>query len=326
MDRTAFIATYVDVAASGSFSAALEVFEEFGSVGDAQGVLDLVETLATAQQMVGERWARGELGVAQEHLVTQVSGRILDAMVPLPQLGKGTVVAAVAEGEWHALSCQLLGAGLGAVGWDVVSTGPSMPAAHLTSLVDQLGPRVVVLSCSLAANLPGAFRSISAVRDSGVPVLAGGSGFGTDGRWASIVGADLWAPTISAAVSALDAIPERTTPLESRPGSTEIRTLTSMMPSIVEHSAGDWGVRELSRREDLSLVLRAIHATLLVGDRALFEEHLRWMAETKALDLGPLGVIEMLHALRRHVPEELSEVRAMLDDGQRALQSVHSEV
>ncbi|MEK8174804.1 hypothetical protein NKH77_54395 [Streptomyces sp. M19] len=57
------------------------------------------------------------------------------------------------------------------------------------------GPDALILSCSLAARLPTAHAAITMCRGAGVPVVAGGRGFGPGGRYARVLNADAWAPT-----------------------------------------------------------------------------------------------------------------------------------
>ena len=71
---------------------------------------------------------------------------------------------------------------LGLRGWDVTFLGPSVPADDLAAHLRQLLPDAAGLSCSVPLFLKGALRSIDACRAAGVPVIAGGAGFGAGGR------------------------------------------------------------------------------------------------------------------------------------------------
>lgn len=92
---------------------------------------DLVQMLADVQRDVGRRWADAEWSVADEHLVSGVSQRVLDALaaeVELPPpVGRGVV--ACAEGEWHALPAQMLAERLRCAGSrSPFSAGPLRPS------------------------------------------------------------------------------------------------------------------------------------------------------------------------------------------------------
>src|SRR5439155_818019 len=70
-------------------------------------------------------------------------------------------------------------------------------------------PDGVLLSCSLAENLPGAASSVAAVQAAGVPVLVGGAAFGGDDLRAVRVGADGWATTGQGVLRLLEELPAR---------------------------------------------------------------------------------------------------------------------
>jgi hypothetical protein len=104
----------------------------------------------------------------------------------------GRIVVACVEGEWHSLPARMASELLRLRGWDVTFLGPSVPADDLAARVRQLAPDAVGLSCSVPLFLKGANRSIVACRAVGVPVVAGGTGFGDEGRYAIRLGADGW--------------------------------------------------------------------------------------------------------------------------------------
>ncbi len=102
------------------------------------------------------------------------------------------MVVACAEGDVHSLAARMIAAHLVFLGWRVNFLGPSQPADDLGAYLQANPPEALVLSCTLPAALPGARASIRAAHAAGVPVLAGGRGFGADGRRARALGADAW--------------------------------------------------------------------------------------------------------------------------------------
>ena len=167
----------------------------------------IVDLLAPAEREVGARWARREWSVAQEHAATAVVDAAL-AMLALehePALPTGArrAVVACVEGEWHSLPARMAAELLRLEGWDVVFLGPSVPADDLGAHVRDLEPDVAGLSCSVPLFLTGAQRSIEACRDAGVPVVAGGAGFGEAGEWSVALGAAAWLPDARSAGGAL---------------------------------------------------------------------------------------------------------------------------
>lgn len=164
----------------------------------------LVDLVAVAQREIGRRWLTGSWSVAQEHAATHVSELVVDALgasVGAPR--HGLVVVACVEGEWHALAARIVSEVVRAAGWRVTFLGASVPARHLVSYLHQTGPEAVLLSCVQPNRLVRAARMVEASRAAGVPVLAGGPGFGPEGRWATAIGAAAWGASARDAVRLL---------------------------------------------------------------------------------------------------------------------------
>lgn len=178
---------------------------------DAEEVL--LGLVAPAQVDVGARWESGEWTVAQEHAATHVSRQVVDAVASVARQTarssagaagpKGRVVVACSDGEWHVLPSHILAEVLRLRGFLVRSLGGSVSPYGLLSDVHQNGPDVVALSCTLPGNLPLAYRQIEACRWAGAPVMAGGPGFGPEGTWAYVLGADLYATDARSGAEAL---------------------------------------------------------------------------------------------------------------------------
>lgn len=207
-------------AAHARFDACLADADEDGAIELAAGLVRsgvsaedvLLRLVAPAQVRVGERWASGAWTVAREHAATHVSRRTVaevaaaargSARSPAGTGSKGHLLVACSDGEWHVLPSEILTEVLRLHGFDVRSLGGSVSPYALLSDVHQSGPDVVAISCTLPTNLPLAHRQIEICRSAGVPVIAGGSGFGPGGTWAYALGADLYAADARGAAEAL---------------------------------------------------------------------------------------------------------------------------
>jgi methanogenic corrinoid protein MtbC1 len=150
---------------------------------DADPVSLLCELITPAQRRIGERWQNAEWSVAQEHIATGISLAAAEAVArrvrALP-LTRGRVIVGCAEREWHALAAMVAGTCLRTRGWHVTFLGAATPAERLYSYLYQVEPDVVAVSCSVAGGLPSTRRAIESATTAGIPVLAGGSAFGTD--------------------------------------------------------------------------------------------------------------------------------------------------
>jgi hypothetical protein len=101
---------------------------------------------------IGQRWAHQEMGVAQEHVASNLIRGLLSSLFRLypPDPGAETIVMATPQNERHEFG--LLLAALYAVtrGWRVVYLGVDLPATEIVWTVKQTRARVLALSLAAA--------------------------------------------------------------------------------------------------------------------------------------------------------------------------------
>ena len=144
--------------------AAAVVGEGLAAGLDAQALL--VEVLAAGQRELGELWHAGELTIAQEHRATEITRQHIErvwwARRPARALGLGAVVCA-APGETHELAARFVAALLECRGWTPDYLGAAPPGDDLVAYVARQRPRLVALSVTLAAHLPGVRSTCAAL-------------------------------------------------------------------------------------------------------------------------------------------------------------------
>nr|WP_089158462.1 cobalamin-dependent protein [Micromonospora sp. NBS 11-29] len=274
-----------------------------GLVADGCSIADvLVDLVAVAQREIGRRWLTGSWSVAQEHAATHVSEVVVDALgaaVGTPR--RGHVVMACVEGEWHALAARIVTEVVRASGWRVTFLGASVPARHLVSYLHQTGPDAVLLSCVQPNRLVRAARMVEASRTAGVPVLAGGPGFGPEGRWATAIGAAAWGAT------ARDALPAgaHTGPPPPPPDDAYVavlhrrRELVRLALGAVDPPA--------ETAEDVAAgiahLVDALVAAVRVDDDRLLLDFVGWQAQALTARGGRLLLDEVLATLERALTE-----------------------
>lgn len=256
----------------------------------------LLGDVCAAQARVGELWQRGEWTIAQEHAATAISEDVVATLGvrTSAEPTRGLAVVACPPGEWHYLAAKVVAEVLRLSGWRCHYLGASLPADQMGLLVEDLGPDVVALSCSLASTLPGLRVMVEAVRESGTPVLVGGRGAGPQGRWALRVGATPWAPDAVAATVVLDRPdwPRFVAPVPRlrHPDNDEAAELLAASDDLAAQAMlrlrsrfeplSSYTPRQLrSTEEDLRHIVRFLSAALLVDDPWLFEEFLQWLAD-----------------------------------------------
>lgn len=105
------------------------------------------DLIAPLMREVGDRWHRGTLSVAEEHLVSfSVRQKMIGLLSGAPKRGKRHVICACPEHEEHELG--LLGAALRFkhAGWRVTFLGARTPVVHLDRVVRALKPDLVAIS------------------------------------------------------------------------------------------------------------------------------------------------------------------------------------
>lgn len=128
---------------------------------------DLVKQIAAPLLAeIGQRWAHGELGIAHEHVATNLIRNLLSALFRLypPSGAAATVVLATPVGERHEFGILLAALLAAARGWRVVYLGSDLPAADILQTVKLVKARVLVLSAIDTQNLhvEGELRAIAA--------------------------------------------------------------------------------------------------------------------------------------------------------------------
>lgn len=275
----------------------------------------LLEVVAPVQERVGREWAAARLSVAQEHAATAINERVVAAVaLRRPERTgppRGQITVACVDGEWHGMPARLLSEVLRLRGWEVDHLGAQVPTEHLIAHLHLTGSSAVALSASLPPRLPAAHAAVTACRAVSVPVLVGGAAFGPQGRYARLLGADVWAPDAVAAAALLDEglppvrprstyqavedlphLADQEYTLVTRTRTQLVRraldALTQRLPAAASYS----DLQRERTAEDLAHLVEFLGAALYVDDAPLFTGFLHWTA----------GVLEArgvpLHALR----------------------------
>ena len=151
----------------------------------------LAEVVLPYLREVGERWARNEITVADEHFAASViHGRLLGLA---RKWGSGlgpTALLACPAGELHTIGLLCFGLALRAQGWRITYLGADTPTAALAQVATRVQPTYVVLS-----SVDGSVYHRSSVElaelAADVPTAVGGAGAST--AIATAIGADLLA-------------------------------------------------------------------------------------------------------------------------------------
>jgi methanogenic corrinoid protein MtbC1 len=317
--------------------------DEYGAVEVVTDLLDdgvppqriMIDLIGHTQLQVGALWAANQWSIAREHSATAISERAVAAVAARTNVRphRGRVTIACVDGEWHALPVRILAEMLRLDGWRADFLGASVPGPHLVTHLHQTGPDAVALSCMLPTRLPRAHAAIAACRTAGVPVIAGGRGFGPGARYAQHLGADAWATGAEEAVerlardwppaqpgpqiSAFLGDEEYTYVVRHRPRliGTALQRLAEAYPAV---AAYDQRQRDATA-EDMGHIVDFLAAALYVSETRIFTDFVDWTAEVLgARGVPPAALLAGLGLFRDQLRDYPSAL-AMIDAGIRRL-------
>ncbi|GGQ63849.1 cobalamin B12-binding domain-containing protein [Couchioplanes azureus] len=317
--------------------------DEYGAVEVVTGLLDdgvapqriMLDLIAPAQGRVGDLWAANEWSIAREHAATAISERALAAVAARSPArpSRGRITMACVDGEWHALPVRILGEMLRLDGWRVDFLGANVPGPHLVTHLHQTGPDAVALSCMIATRLPRAHAAITACRSAGVPVIAGGRGFGPDGRWAQRLGADAWAAGAPEAVTRLArnwppvvGDPYETAFLGDEEYTYVVRRRGDLVRTALDRLAATYPpMAAYDQRqhdatvEDLGHIVDFLAAALYVDDAQVFTDFVEWTAVVLAARQVPPAALDVGLRLVGEQLRDFPAATAMLGTGRSLL-------
>jgi methanogenic corrinoid protein MtbC1 len=156
-------------------------------------------------QTVGERWERGTMSVAGEHLVSEAVRSRLGHLLSDPGGGvHGAAVLACAPGERHELGLMMAAIALRRDGWKVIYLGADTPLDAALALAQQVSARLLGLSVASADCLAGLESAMTTRRlPPQLALLVGGAAASPEA--AGRLGAVYGGPDLRTAVDAVRA-------------------------------------------------------------------------------------------------------------------------
>jgi len=111
----------------------------------------ILEVLAPAARLVGERWVAGQIEIYEEHLFTRVVTRLLDTLLTRHEpatLEEPAILLATLPGEPHGLGLLMVDVLLHESGLATVNLGTEVPLEQVVQAVTQVNAGTVGLSFS----------------------------------------------------------------------------------------------------------------------------------------------------------------------------------
>ena len=127
------------------------------------------EIITPALWLIGELWQRGEISIADEHLATEITLRVMSLYREARRVRRGRgghrVMLATPSGELHVVALRMLGSLLLDAGYEVVMLGADVPADALAASASRHKVDVVCLSVTMAGGADRALISIYEVQE-----------------------------------------------------------------------------------------------------------------------------------------------------------------
>jgi diguanylate cyclase (GGDEF)-like protein len=140
------------------------------------------DLIRPAMAWIGELWETSAISVADEHLATAVSQRMLMRLLePLQTAAprsRNRVLLAAVEGQHHVLGLRMVADVLEGAGFDVLYLGADVPTGALVEFIRQHEPAIVGLSLSFGGASGKLVETIAAIHDAQAEtrILLGGDG------------------------------------------------------------------------------------------------------------------------------------------------------
>ena len=170
------------------------------------------EIIAPALWLVGDLWERGEISVADEHIATEISIRVLALQREAQRVARARrdqcIMLAAPAGELHVVALRMIGNLLRDAGYEVVMLGADVPARALAASASRHEPDVICLSSTMPGGGDQVLISIHEVQRERPAAGFVIGGRGLTSRLRSRPGIDV-CERVSEVVEAVDAMVKR---------------------------------------------------------------------------------------------------------------------
>ncbi len=151
-----------------------------GWVDDDRSMMWLYEdVIRRALYTIGDRWERGEISVATEHLATAIAESLLNLIYPRlfqrPSANRSVVVACSAN-EYHQIGGKMVADFFELHGWRSLFLGANTPMPDLLKNIGEQKPDALAFSLAVQFNFEVFLKQLRAVREAypTLPILVGG--------------------------------------------------------------------------------------------------------------------------------------------------------
>lgn len=168
-----------------------------------------IEVVQPALYEVGILWEKGIITVAQEHLATAITNRVLSGLLfslELPIPTKAPVMVTCATSEFHQIGPWMVSVALEADGWDVDYLGIETPPDAVIEMIEERNHKAVLISVTMPYNISAAEELIIKIKEHcpDVKIIVGGQAFSFLTEPHCVTDADVTVSTYAEAIAVLN--------------------------------------------------------------------------------------------------------------------------
>lgn len=154
----------------------IKIYETFTRSSSVEEFFEKI--LRPVMYEIGVLWAENKLGVAAEHIASNIVHdlvKIIGGEISRAD-GRGKILVCTPPGEEHNLGCNILESFLQSKRYDVFNLSPSAPTESIIDFIGDSKPDIVLVSISLEENIKPGQRFVKKIVEKyDIPVLVGGS-------------------------------------------------------------------------------------------------------------------------------------------------------
>ena len=132
---------------------------------------------------IGDQWENGEIDVATEHVCSNAVNTLIDLInqnntkkISKSSRDTNSIVLCTPEGELHSIGCKIIESLLLEKGYEVYNITSPLPTNSIGSYLDNIDPRIIIISITLEENIKSAIRFIQEIRQAfNIPIIVGGN-------------------------------------------------------------------------------------------------------------------------------------------------------
>ena len=159
----------------GDLDKSLDIYESYMKNSSLNNFYE--DILKPSMYKIGDLWDAGKLGVASEHIASNVAREMMGIISDKNNKNgnKARILLCTPTGEEHSLGCQMLQSFLQSKGFRVFNLAPSAPSETIMNFIEMEDPDIVMVSITIEDNVKAGQRLVSKIKSNyNLPVLVGG--------------------------------------------------------------------------------------------------------------------------------------------------------